>query len=155
MKQFIICLLLIPPSVIAQQRAFTARITVSEATAHFNFQSSKGSYGYGGGASALSPGIEAEIRLAPIRFKREMKLLGIYNTSNKALLVGVSYTEHEFSERGFSLDSDPLYSIFQTRYVHVPVVLKYNLQLLLLDEDLHISYGPWSHEFVLITIASS
>jgi hypothetical protein len=141
MKRLIICLVLISPVVCAQPRTFTARVTMANASAHFNFQSSKGSFGYGGGASSMSPGIEAEIRLAPIRFKRELKMMGIYNTSNKALLIGVNYAEHEFAVRGFSLDYDPLYSAFQTRYIHAPVVLKYNVQLFLLDEDFHLSMG--------------
>jgi hypothetical protein len=129
--------------VVAQPRRFLARITVSEASEHLNFQ--KGingqAYGYGGGASALSPGIETEIRLAPIRFKRALKMMGIYNTSNKALLIGVNYAAHNFSARGFSSDNDMLYSTFETRYIHVPVILKYNVQIFMLDENFHFSFG--------------
>jgi hypothetical protein len=143
MKKILSILLLLSQVVIAQQRGFTARITISEASTNFTFQKGINGqfYGYGGGASALSPGIETEIRLAPIRFKKALKVMGIYNTSNKALLIGVNYAEHDFSVRGFSADNDITYSSFQTRYLNVPVVLKYNVQIFMLDENFHFSFG--------------
>jgi len=141
MKKIII-LLLLSHGLLAQQK-FSIRATISEASTHFSYYYKRQSYYmYGSNAaSALSPGADIEIKIAPMHLGKINKVLGVYNTSYKSLLTGINYASHTFSARGFSIDNDPMYSRMQTRYINVPLMWKYNIQIFPMNENFHFCFG--------------
>ena len=96
-------------------------------------------YNYGGGADNVSPGVDVELKLKPMKLKKFPALYKIHNTSHKALMTGLYYTSNHYSVKGFTSKGDPMASQFDSKYIHVPLLYKFNFQPFILDEDFHIS----------------
>jgi hypothetical protein len=141
MKRLTLILLTIIPNMLWAQK-LSVRPTFAYSASNMTFgSSSSGNYNYGGGSNYASPGVDLEWKLKPMKLKKFSALYKIHNTSHKSIMTGMYYVENHYSVYGFSVANDYLTSGFDSRYIHVPLIYKWNFQPFIMNEDLHVSGG--------------
>ena len=62
-------------------------------------------------------------------------------TLHSSVMLSFNYTSHTHTESGLNLADDDIFSTWNTKYLHIPLVYKLNTQPLILDENFHMSFG--------------
>ncbi len=139
MKHLILLILMM-----ISQALWAQRLSVRPTFAYSSFNMIYGSnsnYNYGGGSDYAAPGVDLEWKLQSMKLKKFPALYKVHNTSHKAIMTGIYYGENHYSVYGFSVANAYLTSKFDSKYIHIPLLYKWNFQPFILDEDLHVSAG--------------
>ena len=109
---------------------------------NFQIYYNKGQYSYGGqfGASSFVPTLDLEYR-----FGKELDSLStswqMATNPRYGLITGISIWNYLNTEKGMSLKGDDLFSSYRSRFVSVPLMLKYYLQVGVLNENMRLGWG--------------
>lgn len=138
---FIIALLLANCEVKAQ---LDIRVGISQNFYNINFGSNS-DYFYGGaGNNSVGPVVDFEYHRKKHYWMKKDTVLSMKKlmlTLHSSILMGFHYTYHTHTVSGVNQVDDDIFSNWNNKYLHIPLIYKINFQPLILDENFHMSFG--------------